>query len=138
MYCSEISMRFSAGRSTPAMRAIPSSSSPGLALALLVAGVGGADDPHDALALHDLALVADLLHRRADLHDLVTRPKGSGTRRKAPPCLPAGPSGETCLPREHTRLLTHPDPCTGPMRRAPYNMRISGLQAFPAAIAPPV
>src|SRR5512142_3326705 len=69
MYWSEISMRFSAGRSTPAMRAIslvlPRRR---LALALLVAGVGGADDPHDALALDDLALVADLLHRRADLH----------------------------------------------------------------------
>src|SRR5512136_1375336 len=110
MYCSEISMRFSAGRSTPAMRAIPSSSSPGLALALLVAGVGGADDPHDSLALHDLALVADLLHRRADLHDLVTRPKSSGTRRKAPPCLPAGPPGERYLPLELPGLPTHPGP----------------------------
>src|SRR5512136_1120417 len=114
MYWSEISTRFSAGRSTPAMRAIPLSPvlrarALGLALALLVAGVGGADDPHDALALHDLALVADLLHRRADLHDLVTRPKGSGTRRKAPPCLPAGPSEAHPHPLEFPRLLTHPD-----------------------------
>src|SRR5574342_25570 len=67
MYWSEISMRFSRGRSTPAMRAIFWCSP--LALALLVPGVGGADDPDHALAPDDLALVADLLHRRADLHD---------------------------------------------------------------------
>jgi hypothetical protein len=29
------------------------------ALTLLVAGVGRADDPHDALAPHDLAVLAD-------------------------------------------------------------------------------
>jgi hypothetical protein len=40
----------------------------GLALALLVTGVRRADDPHGSLALDDLALVANLLDRRADLH----------------------------------------------------------------------
>src|SRR3990172_5302145 len=72
MYCRPTSIRFSRGRSTPAMRAIglsPKRAGP-LALALLVTGVGRADDPHGALALDDLALVADLLHRRADLHGL--------------------------------------------------------------------
>src|SRR5690242_12222252 len=73
MYWSEISIRFSRGRSTPAIRAILDSllvtGAAGLALALLVARVRGADDPHDTLALDDLALVANLLHRRADLHD---------------------------------------------------------------------
>src|SRR5512144_667149 len=93
MYFSEISIRFSAGRSTPAMRAIrvvlPV---PGLALALLVAGVGGADDPHHALALDDLALVADLLDGRADLHGLPSLPGISVLPDEKPRrAFPAGP-----------------------------------------------
>src|SRR6185503_10494902 len=38
------------------------------ALALLVARVGRADDPHDALAPHDLAVLADLPDRWTNLH----------------------------------------------------------------------
>src|SRR5512146_447773 len=88
MYWRAISIRFSRGRSTPAMRAIRGSpGSRALALALLVAGVGRADDPHDALALHHLALVADLLHRRADLHDAL---RCRSKRQKHPPRRPAG------------------------------------------------
>src|SRR5687767_11204205 len=41
---------------------------PGSALALLVAGVGRADDAHDALAPHDLAVLADLPDRWTNLH----------------------------------------------------------------------
>src|SRR5512139_1211184 len=88
MYWRLISIRFSRGRSTPAMRAILRVSEfrvplnpgrrranarrrrgTGLALALLVTRVRRADDPHGALALDALALVAILLDRRADLHD---------------------------------------------------------------------
>src|SRR5690554_2895567 len=69
MYWRATSIRFSRGRSTPAMRAISVLRTRGeLALALLVAGVRRADDPHRPLALDDLALVANLLDRRADLH----------------------------------------------------------------------
>jgi len=41
-----------------------------LALPLLVLGVR-ADDAHDAGATNDLALLADALHRRSDLHGSV-------------------------------------------------------------------
>src|SRR5215510_7384495 len=64
MYVSAISIRLLRGRSTPAMRAI----SLPLALPLLVLGVVRADHAHDALAPDDLALVANLLDRRSDLH----------------------------------------------------------------------
>src|SRR5512133_1343590 len=91
MYVSAISTRFSRGRSTPAMRAILlSEPARALALALLVAGVGRADDPHGALALDDLALLAHLLDRRADLHDRRLRNLRDTMRRKSPPLLPAG------------------------------------------------
>src|SRR5512137_636094 len=114
MYWSEISMRFSAGRSTPEMRAIRSglrfSASPGLALTLFVAGVGGADDPHHALALHDLALVADLLHRRADLHDLFTRPIKFWHETKRPADLADGTVRGDAVPRTLLGCLTHPSP----------------------------
>ena len=53
------------GRSTPAIRAMMCISS---TLPLLVAGVF-ADDAHDALAADDLALVANLLDARTNLHD---------------------------------------------------------------------
>ncbi len=52
-------------RPDPRSSAIESKS----ALALLVARIL-ADDANDALAAHDLALVADLLDGRTDLHDL--------------------------------------------------------------------
>src|SRR5215475_7475367 len=72
MYCREITTRFAGGRSTPAMRAmlvlVPRSLAGPLALALLVTRVRRADHPDDPLAADHLALVADLLHRRADLH----------------------------------------------------------------------
>src|SRR5690349_6111659 len=42
-------------------------------LALLVAGVRRANDVHHAPAAHDLAVLADLLDRRTDFHDLATR-----------------------------------------------------------------
>ena len=56
-------MRLWRGRSTPAIRAMSYPPSPG-------AACGGvlADHAHDALAADDLALVADLLDRRSDLH----------------------------------------------------------------------
>src|SRR5262245_40599719 len=57
-------MRFSDGRSTPAMRAMFSS----LLLTLLVPRIAAADHPNHALATHDLAVLADLLHGRTDLH----------------------------------------------------------------------
>src|SRR5271167_2142469 len=93
MYWSEISMRFSRGRSSPAMRAIlvcaplcPKKTrfEAPLPLALLVTWIGRADDPHDALAFHDLALVADLLHRGADLHDATASPFSSCGETKSP------------------------------------------------------
>src|SRR5438105_10546672 len=65
MYVIVIWSCFSRGRSTPEMRAIATVS---LALPLLVAGVGGADDPDHALAADHLALDANLLDRGADLH----------------------------------------------------------------------
>src|SRR5262245_44109647 len=70
MYCTAISPRFSRGRSTPAMRAIRRSSR--LALALLVARVL-ADDPHDARAADDLAVLAPDLDRRLDFHAFLNR-----------------------------------------------------------------
>src|SRR5512136_1813969 len=99
MYCRLTSIRFSRGRSTPAMRAIRliSSFAPGLALALLVTGVGRADDPHGALALDDLALVANLLDRRADLHDR-RLPGLRLPQTKTPPQLPAGPAVRASVP----------------------------------------
>src|SRR5262249_52055116 len=63
MYVRPISTRLLGGRSTPAIRATSRLLS---ALALLVLRVL-AHYPHDTLALHDLALVADLLDRRPNL-----------------------------------------------------------------------
>src|SRR6202034_3678510 len=60
----EISSRFSRGMSTPEIRAI---CLPLLALPLLVARVI-ADHPHNAAASDDLALFADRLHARPNLH----------------------------------------------------------------------
>src|SRR6185436_299728 len=48
-------------------REVDASQTSHLTLPLLVTRVR-ADDEHDALAPHHLALVANLLHRRADLH----------------------------------------------------------------------
>src|SRR5262245_32922341 len=61
MYVSPISTRLVRGRSTPAIRAIV------LSLPLLVLLVG-ADHPYDAFTADDLALDADLFHRRSDFH----------------------------------------------------------------------
>src|SRR5215813_13653401 len=72
MYCREITTRLAGGRSTPAMRAmlvlVPRSLAGPLALPLLVTRVRRADHPDDPLPADHLALVANLLHRRADLH----------------------------------------------------------------------
>src|SRR5262245_27375021 len=66
MYRSAMSTRLSRGRSTPAIRAIlrplPS------ALPLLVSWVLRADDHDPPMPANQLAPVADLLHRRSDLH----------------------------------------------------------------------
>src|SRR6185503_9993298 len=66
MYVSATSMRFSAGRSMPAMRATnqPPRS---LLLTLLVPRIALADHADHALATHHLAVLADLLHRTPDL-----------------------------------------------------------------------
>src|SRR5215467_632198 len=64
MYWIATSPRLSRGRSTPEMRAIWS---PSLTLALLVARVL-ADDAHDALAPHDLAVLAPNLDGWSDFH----------------------------------------------------------------------
>src|SRR5947209_5677062 len=63
MYVSAISNRFSRGMSTPEIRAMRSPS----ALALLVTGVR-ADDAHRPVPADHLALLADLLDGRTDLH----------------------------------------------------------------------
>src|SRR5215813_6440598 len=72
MYWREITTRLAGGRSTPAMRAmlvlVPRSLGRVSALPLLVTRVRRADHPDDPLPADHLALVADLLHRRADLH----------------------------------------------------------------------
>src|SRR5215475_1679252 len=72
MYWREITTRLAGGRSTPEMRAmpvfVPRSLARASALALLVARVRRADHPDDPLPADHLALVANLLHRRADLH----------------------------------------------------------------------
>src|SRR4029453_306679 len=95
MYVRAISTRFCRGRSTPAIRAIL------LPLPLLVLLVA-ADDAHDALPAHDLALDADLPDRRAYFHwvsrhsktlDLTTESAGfrSASARCGPgPCRRAG------------------------------------------------
>jgi uncharacterized membrane protein YraQ (UPF0718 family) len=64
-------MCFCRGRSTPAIRAIPSLLSAGSALTLLVFGVG-ADHAHHALAVDDFALVANLLYRCSYFHTVLT------------------------------------------------------------------
>src|SRR5512133_649167 len=103
MYWRATSIRFSRGRSTPAMRAIRLSvTRRALALALLVAGVGRADDPHGALALDDLALVANLLDRRADLHDPFPsargfEPRSPAPKTKNPAATAGGPGGSVAL-----------------------------------------
>src|SRR5215470_17750658 len=82
MYWREITTRLAGGRSTPAMRAmlvlVPRSLAGPLALPLLVTRVRRADHPDDPLPSDHLALVANLLHRRADLHGehrlLIERP----------------------------------------------------------------
>lgn len=51
----------------------------GEALALLVLGVGLALDEHDAPALHHLAVRAQPLHRRANLHLLLPPPVASSS-----------------------------------------------------------
>src|SRR5947208_10013802 len=71
MYVSATSMRFSIGRSMPAMRATVVLLS---ALALLVPRVAAADHTNDALATHHLAVLADLLHGRSNLHDVFSLP----------------------------------------------------------------
>src|SRR5687768_14216054 len=79
MYWSEITTRLAGGRSTPEIRAIVSLPFQELvwsrlflaALALLVPRVRRADHPDDALAAKHLALVTNLLHRRANLHDFI-------------------------------------------------------------------
>src|SRR6266478_4090632 len=66
MYWIATSPRLSRGRSTPEMRAIGWLSC-SLALALLVARIL-ANDAHDALAPHDLAVLAPNLDGRSDFH----------------------------------------------------------------------
>src|SRR5262245_21591062 len=66
MYVSATSTRFSAGRSTPAIRA--TGWPPSLLLTLLVPRIALADHADDATATHHLAVLADLLHRGPDLH----------------------------------------------------------------------
>src|SRR5690348_8040134 len=119
MYWSEISIRFSRGRSTPAIRAILDvllvlcARRGALALALLVARVGGADDPHDALALDDLALVTDLLDRSADLHDATaSREKISLFQTKSP----AAASGGTGAGMPRSAVVAWFSPCPPPHR----------------------
>src|SRR5678816_2512378 len=72
MYWREITTRLAGGRSTPAMRAmlvlVPRSLAGPSALPLLVTRVRRADHPDDPLPADHLALVANLLHRRTDLH----------------------------------------------------------------------
>src|SRR5687768_6841418 len=63
MYVRPISMRFVRGRSTPEIRAMLFP----LTLTLLVLLVG-TNHAHNTLAAHHLALVANLLNRRSDLH----------------------------------------------------------------------
>src|SRR6516164_9207554 len=88
MYWREITTRLAGGRSTPAMRAMlvlfPRSLAGPLALPLLVTRVRRADHPDDPLPADHLALVANLLHRRADLH-------GDTDSWSSGPILPAAP-----------------------------------------------
>jgi hypothetical protein len=56
-------MRLFGGRSIPAMRGILFLLSLANQLALLVTRIRLADHAHDAMPLHDLALVTDLLDR---------------------------------------------------------------------------
>src|SRR4051794_25690070 len=62
MYVSPISTFFSRGRSTPEIRAILS------ALPLLMLGITLADDPHHAIPLDHLAVLADGFHARPNFH----------------------------------------------------------------------
>src|SRR5438093_452946 len=73
MYVSATSIRFSAGRSTPAIRATRFLLA--LLLALLVPRIAGADHADHALATHDLAVLADLLDRCTHLHASAPRPR---------------------------------------------------------------
>src|SRR5262245_903553 len=95
MYVRPISTLLEGGRSTPAIRATESSS----ALALFVLRVV-AHDPHHALALHDLALVANLFHRRPDLHRFLSRPSLVPVDDPAPGQVVRGQLDENAIPRE--------------------------------------
>src|SRR5262249_50850486 len=66
IYVNPISMRLVRGRSTPAIRAMAIGPRR-LTLPLLVFLVG-TNHPHDPPTSDDLALVANALHRRSDLH----------------------------------------------------------------------
>src|SRR6266571_9347223 len=71
MYVRPISARLFAGRSTPEMRAIIP---PCLTLPLLVLRVG-ADHPHHASAVDNLAIVTHFFYRRPDLHLILPSPE---------------------------------------------------------------
>src|SRR5436190_22605352 len=93
-YCSEVSICFSRGRSTPAIRAMYVLSS---ALPLLVTGIRGADHADHALAADHLALHADLLHRSTDLHGFLqpTRTPRKSLSFRPHPQPRLSPSGPT-------------------------------------------
>src|SRR6266568_1169425 len=143
MYWSEISMRFSRGRSTPEIRAIldvllvlPRRGA--LALALLVARVGGANDPHDALALDDLALVTDLLDRSADLHDATASRDDSRCSRRKSPAAASGGTGGGDVPDRPRCMISHRPPphravCEGrPITLAFSSCNLSSRLTVPA------
>src|SRR4029077_17390025 len=120
MYVRAISTRFCRGRSPPAMRAIL------LPLPLLVLLVA-ADDAHDTLPAHDLALDADLPDRRPYFH-CVSRPKtldltteGAPFRSASARCGPARrrrPAAPPSPPPPGGCAAGWPPPSRGPRPRA--------------------
>src|SRR5215207_11530462 len=93
-----MSTRLSRGRSTPPIRA---TLTPPLSLPLLVPGVR-ADHADHAPPADDLATVADLLHRRMDLHRTSpftctdTRSCRASGRTATAPLRPGPPAGSGC------------------------------------------
>src|SRR4051794_12162984 len=127
MYVRPISTRFSRGRLTPAIRAIPP-----LPLPLLVTGVA-ADHHHGAAAPDRPALLAHRLDARPDLHDSsgcsMVRRRGP-TRCTAPgttaPARHAARSGRRrCQPRQDSRALRPASTAAGRPARRAYGVQSS-------------
>src|SRR5215469_10419303 len=138
MYWREITTRFAGGRSTPAMRAmlvlVPRSLAGPLALPLLVTRVRRADHPDDPLPADHLALVANLLHRRTDLHgDTDSWSSGPSCRPLLQKLVPACWGGYFARYVMRPRVRSYGD--SSSFTLSPGRMRMKCIRIFPEMCA---